>query len=549
VYKTEKRYLKKDGTYLWGSLTVTAAFDSEGNFRYNLGIIEDITERKQVEKKLASLNERIATATRTSQVGIWDWDIPNNVLTWDDQMYALYGVSKTDFEGAYEAWAKGLHPDDRVFGEKQTQLALQGTKDYDTQFRLIWPDGSIRHVKAKGEVFRNQQGEPIRMVGINFDITELILAQKALIDSEEKFRKAFAINPDAITITRKHDGMYMSVNNGFSQIFGYEENEVVGKTSLEINIWKKSLDRAKFVKALNERGLVENFEVSLLTKDGRLIEGLVSSIMIDIGGDEHILSTTKDVTLLKQAEDEVRKLNDTLEKRVEERTAQLEAANRELEAFSYSVSHDLRAPLRHINGYVDLLNGRFQEQLPDKAQHYLATISAASKQMGTLIDDLLQFSRTGRQEMRKSCFPMNRVVDDVLERMKPDTSNRKICWEIQEMPEVFGDQAMLKQVWANLLDNAVKYTRNVEKTVVSIRFDDMGDRFVFSVRDNGVGFDMKYANKLFGVFQRLHSQAEFEGTGIGLANVHRIMQKHGGSVWAESEPGNGATFYFSLPKR
>jgi PAS domain S-box-containing protein len=549
VYKTEKRYLKKDGAYMWGSLTVSAAFNTEGRFLYNLGIIEDISERKQVEKELARLNERIATATRTSQVGIWDWDIQKNVLAWDEQMYALYGVNKTDFEGAYEAWAKGLHPDDRVYGEDQTRLALKGIKDYDTQFRLIWPDGTVRYVKARGEVFRNQQGEPIRMVGINFDITELILAQKALIDSEEKFRKAFAINPDAITITRKHDGMYISVNNGFSQIFSYEENEVVGKTSLEINIWKKSLDRAKFVKTLNERGLVENFEVSLLTKDGRLIEGLVSSITIDIGGVEHILSTTKDVTLLKQAEDEVRKLNETLEKRVEERTAQLEAANKELEAFSYSVSHDLRAPLRHINGYVDLLNDRFQEHLPEKAKHYLTTISTASKQMGTLIDDLLQFSRTGRQEMRKSDFQMNRVVAEVMDRIKTDSTNRQIIWDIRDLPEVYGDPAMIKQVWANLLDNAVKYSRNVEKAFIAVQFDDMGDRFVFSVRDNGVGFDMKYANKLFGVFQRLHSQAEFEGTGIGLANVHRIMQKHGGSVWAESEPGKGATFYFSLPKR
>lgn len=549
AYKTEKRYLHKDGRQLWGSLTVTATFDSEGNFIHNLGIIEDITNRKRVEEEIERLNERISTATRTSKVGIWDWDIQKDVLSWDDQMYALYGVDKIDSEGSFETWLKGLHHEDRSFANSQTQLALQGKKDYDTQFRLIWPDGSLHYVKARGEVFRNQQGEPIRMVGINFDVTEIILVQKALEESEEKFRKAFSINPDAITITRRSDGMYISTNHGFSQIFGYDEGEVVGKTLLEIKMWPYADDRKRFVDAIDKSGYVENFEVKLCTKQGKLLDGLVSSSIIEIGGTAHILSATKDISDLKNVQDEVRRLNETLEQRVIERTAQLEAANRELEAFSYSVSHDLRAPLRHINGYVDLLNSRFQENLPEKAQHYLTTISTAAKQMGTLIDDLLQFSRTGRQEVRFSRFDMNSLLKDVFEKIKPDLRNRNITWSVQTMPKVYGDYSLLKQVWVNLLDNAIKYTRFEEFPAVTVKYYEDGSDYVFSVQDNGVGFDMQYADKLFGVFQRLHSQTEFEGTGIGLANVKRILQKHNGKVWAEAEPNKGATFYFSLPKK
>lgn len=556
VYKTEKRYVRKNGEVFWVSLTVTANFDTDGAFLYNLAIIEEITNRKQAEQEVIRLSERISTATRASQMGIWDWDIQNNVLAWDDQMYALYGLKREDFSGAYDAWLKGLHPDDRASSQLETDLALSGEKEYDTQFRLIWPDGSVHWIKARGEVFRDEAGVPNRMVGINYDVTKQILVENALHESENRFRKAFTINPDAITITRLSDGLYTSVNDGFNQIFGYAPDEVVGKTSLEINIWHQSKDRQKFVEELRTKGVVENFEARLCTKNGKVIDTLVSASIIELDGSNHVLSTTKDISdlkkiqeLLLRSEEEVRKMNETLELRVVERTAQLDAANRELEAFSYSVSHDLRAPLRHINGYVDLLNERFQENLPDKAQHYLTTISTAAKQMGTLIDDLLQFSRTGRQEMRRSKFNMGTLLAEVLEKMKPDTKHRNITWSIQELPDVTGDYAMLKQVWANLLDNAVKYTKLQDSPEITIQTYEEAGNVIFSVRDNGVGFDMKYAGKLFGVFQRLHSQAEFEGTGIGLANVQRILQKHNGNVWAEAEYHKGATFYFSLPKK
>lgn len=249
-----------------------------------------------------------------------------------------------------------------------------------------------------------------------------------------------------------------------------------------------------------------------------------------------------------RAEQQIRALNAGLERKVEERTALLEAANKELESFSYSVSHDLRAPLRHINGYLDLLKHRNYPQIDEKGQHYIHSVMEAAKQMGALIDELLSFSRNGRMEMRPDSFGMRRVVDDALQVLAPEMKERAIEWIIAPLPNVYGDYVMLRQVWVNLLSNALKYTRKRPKAVIEIGAEITNSEQIFFVRDNGAGFDMQYAQKLFGVFQRLHSPEEFEGTGIGLANVRQTIHRHKGRTWAEGEVDKGAVFYFSLPK-
>ncbi|HTB85781.1 MAG TPA: response regulator [Candidatus Sulfotelmatobacter sp.] len=243
----------------------------------------------------------------------------------------------------------------------------------------------------------------------------------------------------------------------------------------------------------------------------------------------------------------LRQENAALQSRVQERTDQLEAANKELEAFSYSVSHDLRAPLRHIGGFAEVLE-QSETSLSEKGKRHLALIISSAKHMGQLIDDLLDFSRNSRAEIRRTEVNLDQLLERVIQEARPETEGRNIAWKISPLPRVWGDQSLLQQVFTNLILNAIKYSRSRAPAEIEVgcTHETAAETVIF-FRDNGVGFDMKYADKLFGVFQRLHRQDEFEGTGIGLANVRRIIARHGGRTWAEGKVDGGATFYFTLP--
>ena len=299
---------------------------------------------------------------------------------------------------------------------------------------------------------------------------------------------------------------------------------------------------ARVTTHLRLRGLMRELEAVKENLEKRVVERTAELAQANV-------RLEKEIVERKQAEEEIRRLNQNLEQRVLDRTAQLEAANQELEAFAYSISHDLRAPLRHIDGFLELLHKRAAAILDEQSQHYMATISEAAKRMGTLIDDLLSFSRMGRHELSKMPVDLGALAQEVIRELEPDTRDRSIQWHIADLPVVLGDRAMLRMALVNLISNALKFTRPRPQAEIEIGCERgaAAETIVF-VRDNGVGFDLAYVDRLFGVFQRLHHADEFEGTGIGLANVRRIINRHGGRTWAEGAVNQGATFYFSLPQ-
>lgn len=417
-------------------------------------------------------------------------------------------------------------------GEEMTIKALKtGATDFVLKHRLGTLPPAIHRALRQAD-FRRERRK----------------AEEALLSSEERYRSLVELSPDALFVVVEDRIVFIN-SAGVRLLGAAEPAQLVGHPLKDILHPDDQASALQRLAELRQHGKAVPFlEQRLMSLDGSPVDVEIAAAPLVFAGKPAAQVIAHDVRERKRAEEEIRHLNLDLEQRVCERTVELEAANKELEAFSYSVSHDLRAPLRHIEGFVEILTATTAVSLDEESKRHLQTIAESAKQMGRLIDDLLTFSRTARAELTKTSTDLTELVQSVIRDLQPEAQERQVQWIIADLPSVEADLALLRQVLLNLISNALKYTRTRKQARIEIGGTTNPTEHVLFVRDNGVGFDMRYAHKLFGVFQRLHRASDFEGTGVGLANVRRIINRHGGRTWAEGELDKGATIYFSLPK-
>jgi PAS domain S-box-containing protein len=561
----ETTRLRKDGKKIDISATISPIRDSSGVIIGASKIARDITEYKRVEE---DLREK-ASILDWAQVLVRSMD--GRIVMWNRGAEELYGYS------ALEAVGKLSH--DLLQTEfpqpvAQIERHVNGNDRWEGELVHRRKDGKKVVVASVWVLHRDSRGRPSRILEANTDITERKQAEERVAGQAEELshqadelaRSRQALEAQTLMLRSVLDGMSEGLvavdEQGKFTIWNPAAQRIVGLGAANVppDKWSEyygtylpdtvtpfPLEQNPLVRAIRgEASTAEMFLRNPAIAEGVWIEASASPLKNRDGALCGGVVAFRDITGKKAAEREIQELNQGLEQRVVERTAQLEAAKNEMESFTYSVSHDLRAPLRHIAGFVGILMEDCAPQLDPEAKRHLTRIQEGSRRMGTLVDELLALARIGRQALTYKPTHLNLLVDDVITMLTPDTEGRQVEWKIAELPKIDCDPTLVRQVFQNLISNALKYSRNRTLAVIEIgHLEESGQSTLF-VRDNGAGFDMKYADKLFGVFQRLHGAEEFEGTGVGLATVQRIVQKHGGKAWAEAELGKGATFYFRL---
>jgi PAS domain S-box-containing protein len=550
----------KDGTTF--PVEVSSQGATIGGVRTLISVVRDITERKQAEDALRLKDQLLHLTSEMAKVGGWEFDPETGKGTWTDEVARIH-----DLDPAQETNVEiglGFYVDElREKIEQAVKEATEFARPYDLELEMVSAKGNRKWVRTVALPIVHD-GKVVKVQGIFQDITERKQIEKALQAAHDELelkvqeRTAALSEANALLqalLDNMPDHIYFKdtqsrfIRNSRSQasLLGLgDPAEAVGKTDFDF-FPHAAKSYAEEQEVMRSGKPLVDFEEWVVWPDGR--ETWVSTTKMPLRNSDGqtigIFGISRDITERKRAEQAIRQLNTDLERQAQ----QLQTSNKELEAFSYSVSHDLRAPLRAIDGYTRILMEDYEFILDSEGKRVCGVISREARRMGQLIDDLLAFSRLGRKELSSSKIDMGALAASVFNELIKKEDQVRTDFQIAKLPSVKGDSSLIRQVWTNLLSNALKFTSRREQAVIEVGSKTSKDELIYYVRDNGAGFEMEYANKLFGVFQRLHSESEFSGTGVGLAIVQRIIHRHGGRIWAEGQVEKGATFYFALPRK
>jgi PAS domain S-box-containing protein len=503
-----------------------------------LGLLTDafnqmLARIDEQDRALKEGEERLNLALMSSGVGTWSWNVPANSIIWDDYIHPLYGLEPKTFPGRLEDAIQLIHPDDRDPVREVIAESLENDAPYDTDYRVIWPDGTVRFLTARGKVYRDPAGRPLRMTGVCWDVTD----RKKTEELRQQLAAIIESAADPI-MSKDLDGTIRSWNAGAVRLFGYRADEVIGR-SVTLLIPDDRLDEeAGIVEKLLHGEPVKQLESVRRRKDGTLVPvSLQISPIKDLNG--RVVGASKvvrDITEQKRIDEQLRKV-----------VVELERSNLELEQFASVASHDLQEPLRMVSSYTQLLELEYKDKLDDDAREYIAYAVDGARRMQRLINDLLEFSRVGTRGRRLEPVDANVVLGTVRANLTVAIEDGCALVTNEELPTVMADSTQLGQLLQNLIANAIKF-HGGQSPRVHIAASARGAEWVFTVSDNGIGIEPQYFDRIFAIFQRLHVAAEYPGTGIGLAVCKRIAERHGGRIWVESDPGNGTTFSFSIPR-
>jgi PAS domain S-box-containing protein len=524
VNNLEFEFLRKDNSTFTVILNSIAIFDEAGNFIKSRSTVFDNTERKKAEKEITHL----ANLIENSYESIYSVTPDFQIRTWNKGAENLYGYTASEAVGktVFEIVRSRMDDENRLSIRKH--LIERGR--WEGELEHLQRDGSIKHVLASAVAIYNEKGEPDGYVSVAQDITARKEDEQRLHESEEKFNKAFQASPAGIIITRLSDSRIVEVNESLCRMIGSNKEELIGNTAEGAGLVIDPEKSKHVYDLINAQGHVSNIEMDIKNREEKVISVIYSAQLVTLKTESHVLTVVYDISELKKAERKINKLN------------------KELEAFTYSVSHDLRAPLRSIDGYARILEEDYASQLDVEGRRVISTITRNANRMGRLIDDMLTLSRLDRIETSPVHLNMKEVVDNIVSELLEFDRNKNLDIQISDLHSARADLDMIRQVWINFIGNAIKYSGKKPDVMIEIGSHAQAEEIVYYVKDNGTGFDQQYAHKLFGVFQRLHKQEEFEGTGVGLAICKRVVERHMGRVWAEGKVGAGASFYFSLPR-